>query len=786
MAFVFEDEPTGGQFVFEDEPAPSASTTMEAAIGRQLPPVWDATVFVDGKPAKVRGVYDPSAGEKGAYLVGNRDGTASFIKKEQNGTLSLKPYKAKVSALGSDSQNFAAGIGKGLVDMGRGIKQVGALAGNTLGLVDDATVDATMADVAESRARDAELSDTKAGLAGQVVGAVAGTGSIGLGLRGAGQAGMYGAARLGAASPAAARAGVAAGRAADVAGRALYAPSSYGQAAAAGAALGASQPALNGTERLANTGLGGFGGLAGQAVGVGVAKGLTRAMGGNAAPAAAAASGSAQAREVPVEVVDSVVAPAAQKIGLSFGDLPEQFQKAITAKVDEAVRGATDLTPEQAARSALYEQLGIKPTRALVTRNLDDALNEQNLLTESDGAALRSIYEANNAAFRQRIRDLRPDGAAPVEAPEFGAAFRGDIREGERAAQKAVGEIYKKAAAEEGANLADVSELANFISRNKSRLAASGDQGKFVLAYLDEMDALGENGLAQAIKAGKASAVGAEIPLEQLTDLRAIVNNAWRNASDDNARAVLNQMRQILNKAEWQAGGTVTKQARQARQAKGDLYENNPLVDRLLSRKAGYNADLVEDSQVFESAVLNSSPEQFEAAWRATSSQKTRDLTRAQVADWIEQQVYGGQAMNQIDVIASSAKLAQALKRLGPQKLRLVYGPEKAAELKLLQRALQEVSNPPKGTVPQGSAPKLQFYFRQVMSLLGRTPVAGNLVEGLAKVGEMGAASKAAREGVKRATDFSAPAVSRMPAVRGAAAGGAAIGLSRSDARKQN
>jgi hypothetical protein len=71
------------------------------------------------------------------------------------------------------------------------------------------------------------------------------------------------------------------------------------------------------------------------------------------------------------------------------------------------------------------------------------------------------------------------------------------------------------------------------------------------------------------------------------------------------------------------------------------------------------------------------------------------------------------------DVVASAAKLNQALNQFGPEKLRTIYGADTSRMLRRLNTAVREISSPPRGTVPQGSAPKLQFLYRNTIKLLG-------------------------------------------------------------------
>ncbi|HET8730478.1 MAG TPA: hypothetical protein VFM34_05145 [Moraxellaceae bacterium] len=485
----------------------------------------------------------------------------------------------------------------------------------------------------------------------------------------------------------------------------------------------------------------------------------------NAARPAAGASGqvipaAGDAIEAASDDVIKQAKIAAANADLQWDSLDSRLQARIIKEVQQAAAIGADVPKGAVVRKAVYESQGLTPTRALVTRDWADAWREQNLLTEPEGAPLRQIYERNNSVVRQNIDDLIPRGLQPVETPAYGTVLRDSLTANEREAAKGVSAAYTAAREAEGAKLADVTDLANFISQNKSRLLASGDQGKFVIGYLEDMDKLGENGLGQALKSGKASATDVKVRLDELTDLRAMVNDAWSSAQDKNAKAVLNQMRQMLNKAEWQAGGELFKQARQLRQAKGNAFENNPLIDRLLSKQKGYNADLIEDSQVFDRAIVKSSPEQFKALWMRVDSQ-ARNQTQAQLADHIKSTVFSNQGRNEAgEVVASAAKLDKVLRDIGPQKLRLVFGEQRAKDLQMLAKSLGEISNPPKGTVPQGSAPKLSFLSRAIMGALsfgGKVPMGGEMLAGGAEVIRRGGAVKANQAAVKDALDFYAP-----------------------------
>lgn len=200
-------------------------------------------------------------------------------------------------ALGSDWQNFAAGVGEQATGLYRRAIQLGAAPAQWIesqfpGLAkwgNDALGAPSAADVAksnqaaidESKRVDVALNSTKAGLAGNVVGGVATTlGPIG----------------------AAAKLGV------PFAG-ALLNPSTYAAAAASGAAQGAMQPVATGDSTAMNALTGGLLGVA--------SKGLVNTVGRIAAPVGDALN---SARDKAVDVLENagINLDAAQKSGSSF------------------------------------------------------------------------------------------------------------------------------------------------------------------------------------------------------------------------------------------------------------------------------------------------------------------------------------------------------------------------------------------------------------------------------------------------------------------------------------
>lgn len=163
----------------------------------------------------------------------------------------------------STFDKFAAGAGKGVYDLGRGLGQL-------VGAVDEK-------DVADARKRDAALMDTTPGMLGNVAGQIATALTGGSVLRGAGAAGSaLAASRTGAAAATAGNAG----RAATAVGNTIVNPTTVSGAATGGALIGAAQPTVKDESR----GLNALGGAAGGALGYGVASGVGRLLRPTRAP----------------------------------------------------------------------------------------------------------------------------------------------------------------------------------------------------------------------------------------------------------------------------------------------------------------------------------------------------------------------------------------------------------------------------------------------------------------------------------------------------------------------
>lgn len=446
--------------------------------------------------------------------------------------------------------------------------------------------------------------------------------------------------------------------------------------------------------------------------------------------------------------VDDLARAAAESNGLNWGALDDTVKAAMTRNADEALNVGTDLTPDQLGRLSVYQSLKVTPTKAMITRSFDDYFDEESLRRQPTGTGgdvsqqIRDLYAANNRAFREQIRGLAPEGVSAKPAGQFGASLRQPIVQGERRAQGLANRAYERAMTAEGKRAAPREAIDKYLRENAATLESRpASQGI--------TDDLKKYGLMRTGAYG-AEAPGAPFTLENLGKVRAIVNDSWKTAQaqgDKRAETALNGLRGQLDTAMDEAGGELFKAYNKLRTAKGQRYEGNPIIDQLIKDKKGYyGTDFIEDSQVFDKALLNTTPEQFGKLWERLTP-KARNLTRAQVANYIDDRVFANMDTNEwADPVASASKLNAAINKLGTEKIKSIFGEEKAQRIDAMNKALRDMSNPPRGTRATGSAPQQVAMMRALQAVLGsKLGMLAKPIEAVVQVGRDAASRSAAQ-----------------------------------------
>lgn len=275
-------------------------------------------------------------------------------------------------------ENFLAGAGKAVVDLGRGIRQVGAEAGNRVGLVSDETVAGLRSQQDETARLDAPLMGTKAGIAGNIAGNI--------GTIYAGGGALQAPAML--------------GRAQGLAtlGRTIAAPNTYKAAGAVGAGVGALQPVGADGSRAANTGIGGALGVGGQALAVGlgrIADPIRRSLSG----ADRRAVDVLENAGVPLDAAQKSGSPVLNRVKSALRDNPvtlpaqtEQYSRQQTAFTRAALKTI-------GANADMADETTMGAAKANIAREFEDVLT-------TNSVRIASGFEARVGALANRSKRL--------------------------------------------------------------------------------------------------------------------------------------------------------------------------------------------------------------------------------------------------------------------------------------------------------------------------------------------------------------------------------------------
>jgi hypothetical protein len=267
----------------------------------------------------------------------------------------------------STSDRVLAGVGKGMVDTGRGVYQLGASIGHAARMVSDEKMKQIQDDVDEAHQRDQALMNTGAGKVGDIIG----TAAPALLMPGAGVMGGI----------------------------------------AAGATLGAAQPVATGESRLQNTALGAAGGGVGGAVGK-----VFKALGGFGVPMERqAAIKTLTAEGIPTSVAQKTAAKGAQTVERASGmisDAQSDFMSQQSPAFNRAVLRRVGVTDPKVT-AATSDVLG--PAKKQITGVMDDVASRTNPAVDDamlDGLGnvesdvMRRLPEADQGPIHKNISDI--------------------------------------------------------------------------------------------------------------------------------------------------------------------------------------------------------------------------------------------------------------------------------------------------------------------------------------------------------------------------------------------
>ena len=706
---------------FDNQSKSSAYVPMSAASS--LPPTWSPTV--NGK--KVNAVYDPSAQ---AYITSDFGSTQKVVR-QRDGTLALADHKNTPTPVDLVHQQYVkdmqrvkptddmSGLEKTLAGMGHGMVQIPRGIGQMVGAYSQEEID-------RMKDQDADLMATPQGGLGSFGGQMAVGAALPVKmpflknpiLNRATMGGLFGASQ----------------------------PTATGESRAANAAMGAAAgvvlpPVITATGRAIASASNRVAPQATQALSQGVSRGVNAV---NNAKANAVSKYPVLGTELnpevivrnlrtpppttpPIDAPNAMPNPSnpdaikiaqqgADDMGFKWNELNEELQRRMAANADEALRLGSDLTPQQIARKTMLEAQGFIPTRADVTGQSEDFSVQNSLMLHPEGEQLRLANVANNQNLERSILGLAPDNVQAMPTPQYGETIRKGLGAEKAVAENRTSNLYKAAAKNEGDILTNADELVNALKSPASFAVTKVDS-----PLRQYIKAIGKDELFFPSNPN-APSKPKELTMQELATLRQIVNSKWENI-DDATQSQLNGLRGILNKMEANpnAPAPIYNKARIGRIVQGNKWEQ-PLLDKIFAQDKNYKGVYKLDNEdLFKATIKHTSLEEFTPLWARMNAQQ-RDLTRAQLAQEMRNEVFSNMQLNaganRLEQ-GSPAKLIRYIDNVGYDKLKIIYGKQKADELALLQRTWKELSSSPQGTKSFGSAPEIARLHRMTLNLLG-------------------------------------------------------------------
>ncbi len=421
----------------------------------------------------------------------------------------------------------------------------------------------------------------------------------------------------------------------------------------------------------------------------------------------------------------------AAEMGFKWGELNTEVQRRMAASADDALRLGSDLTPVQVARKALLEYQKFIPTRADVTGQSEDFSVQNSLMLHPEGEQLRLANVANNQNLERSILGLAPDNVQAMPTPQYGQTIRKGLGAEKAVAENRTSNLYNVAAKNEGTILTNADELAAMLKQPESFAVTKVDSP--VREYLKVIGK--DEVFFPSAKNVNAQNKPKELTMQELATLRQIVNSKWENV-DNATQAQLNSIRGVLNKMEANPNSPAPlyTKARIGRIVQGKKWEQ-PLLDKVFAQEKDYQGVYrLDNKDLFDGIIKHTSKEEFSPLWARMNAQQ-RDLTRAQLAQEMRNEVFSNMQLNAgVNRLeqGSPAKMIRYIDNVGYDKLSMIYGKPTADRVMLLQRTWKELSSSPQGTKSFGSAPENAKMARMIIDILGnqgrKIPVVGGII----------------------------------------------------------
>ncbi|WNZ54780.1 hypothetical protein QT397_18110 [Microbulbifer sp. MKSA007] len=444
-----------------------------------------------------------------------------------------------------------------------------------------------------------------------------------------------------------------------------------------------------------------FGGEAGEYVGGETGRQVGEMVGALALPVGAAAVTSNMKRK-PMAISQGVLAD-------EKGVTREGARLVARGEVQPTqLKGALD-TVEQRVRNRTFEEVGVKPTKAQLTRNADDFREQQELGKHS--GAIRGALEEQDSILTQRVDELAGrTGGASREAHETGYAIEDAITRRALHDDALASKLYQQASEIAGGQPKVLLKRFNSLLEDSmtSDDAANGVL-KAIRGRLQRKGLLLSQSPSAVNSAGMVEKHARLTPRQVERDVRQLINEYWdstsgigrriltqlkdavdedvfASAGDDfykEARAAFEQSRKSLEAVKkhkfWKNDKSVVKQILEGGVAPEDIF------NRLVVGKSGK----VDDLKLLKGYLNSGSGEAGKAAWN--------DL-RAQTLVHLKDRATKSLATNQQgERTFNGAEFRRAIEGIGRPKLKQILSNEEFEALESIAK-VGELRIPVPGT----------------------------------------------------------------------------------------
>lgn len=400
------------------------------------------------------------------------------------------------------------------------------------------------------------------------------------------------------------------------------------------------------------------------------------------------------------EMVKPAVVQAVQAVKEAPGKVAEVF--GTPANPTAGTQGsmgaaATDMATMRRA-NAQELPVPIDLTKGQATRTMEQQRFERETAKDPEmGAPIRERFDQQNHQVQQNIDafldmtgaeapDIRAAGVAVDKAlTERAGRDKAEIRVAYKDAEKA-GEMASPVATDGIANLLNESvsaeSTAPILKAAKAEIQRLGGAS------------LGEDGLL----------VPAEFPLKNAEQLRKFIN---QNAGADptNIKYAADLKRAIDASTEG-AGGDLYRSARRLREQYARRYEDNAVINRLLTQKRGSADRQVAFEDVFAHSILNGSLDDVRTVRKVLQTagpegQQAWKEMQGQGINYIREQATKNSARDAAGKpIVSPAGLDRAITALDKDgKLAFLFGKKGAEQLRILNDVAKDLFTAPPGAV---------------------------------------------------------------------------------------